>query len=165
MLKKHAGIFSGFCTKNILFCTNSRKFCTKTWNNSRRNRRKYERNFPRHRVIVRFETEKWWNFMRKREKSPLLCRELLRNPSKRVKTSTPHLDREGLVPPFQAPFKEKTPVFALHALHTIIYLSLKNNQSYYPMTRLLYISEGCEELKRVIFYIIYLIQLMMMFFL
>ena len=103
--------------------------------------------------------------MRKREKSPLLYRELLRNPSKRVKTSTPHLDREGLVPPFQAPFKEKTPVFALHALHTIIYLSLKNNQSYYPMTRLLYISEGCEELKRVIFYIIYLIQLMMMFFL
>ena len=57
-------------------------------------------------------------------KSPLLCRELLRNPSKRVKTSTPHLDREGLVPPFQAPFKEKTPVFALHALHTIIYLSI-----------------------------------------
>ena len=30
MLKKHAGIFSGFCTKNILFCTNSWKFCTKT---------------------------------------------------------------------------------------------------------------------------------------
>ena len=64
-------------------------------------------------------------------KSPLLCRELLRNPSKRVKTSTPHLDREGLVPPFQAPFKEKTPVFALHALHTIIYLSLKIYQSCY----------------------------------
>ena len=30
MLKKHAGIPSGFCTKNILFCTNSEKFCTKT---------------------------------------------------------------------------------------------------------------------------------------
>ena len=28
--RKHAGIPSGFCTKNILFCTNSEKFCTKT---------------------------------------------------------------------------------------------------------------------------------------
>lgn len=108
---------------------------------------------------------KMMKYYAKKRKIPLLCRELLRNPSKGAKTSTPHLDREGLVPPLQAPFKEKTPVFALHALHTIIYLSLKNYQSYYPMTRLLYISEGCEELKRVIFYIIYLIQLMMMFFL
>ena len=28
--RKHAGIPSGFCTKNILFCTNPKKFCTKT---------------------------------------------------------------------------------------------------------------------------------------
>ncbi len=45
MLKKHAGISSGFCTKNILFCTNSKKFCTKTCNSNGRNRRKYERKF------------------------------------------------------------------------------------------------------------------------
>ncbi|MEJ8739212.1 hypothetical protein [Phocaeicola sp. HCN-6420] len=56
-------------------------------------------------------------FYAKKGKSPLLCRELLRNPSKRIKTSTPQQDREGLVPPFQALFKEKTSVFALHALH------------------------------------------------
>ena len=68
-------------------------------------------NFPRHRVIVRSETEKWWNFMRKRVKSPLLCRKLLRNPSKRIKTSTPQLDREGLFLPVQAPFKKKNTCF------------------------------------------------------
>lgn len=48
--------------------------------------------------------------MRKRVKSPLLCRKLLRNPSKRIKTSTPQLDREGLFLPVQAPLKRKTPV-------------------------------------------------------
>lgn len=66
MLKKHAGIPSGFCTKNILFCTNSWKFCTKTWNNSGRNRRKYERNFSetprnsavRNRKMMKYYAEK-----------------------------------------------------------------------------------------------------------
>ena len=34
-----------------------------------------------------------------------------KNPSKGAKTSTPQQDREGLVPPFQAPFKEKNTYF------------------------------------------------------
>jgi len=52
-------------------------------------------------------------FYAKKGKSPLLCRELLRNPSKGAKTSTPQQDREGLVPPFQALFKEKNTCFCL----------------------------------------------------
>ena len=68
--------------------------------------------------------------MRKREKAPSSAGNYYEIRVKK-KTSIPQQDREGLVPPFQVPFKEKTPVFALHALHTIIYLSLKNYQSCY----------------------------------
>ena len=37
-----------------------------------------------------------------------LCKKCMND---KVKTSTPQLDREGLIPPFQALFKDKTPVF------------------------------------------------------
>ncbi len=92
--------------------------------------------------------------MRKRVKSPLLCRKLLRNPSKRIKTSTPQLDREGLFLPVQAPFKKKNTCFCPpRPSHNHLSIT-KKLPVLLPMTRLLYISEGCEELKRVIFYII-----------
>ena len=54
--------------------------------------------------------------MRKREKPPPLPGTITKS-EQRSKTSTPQQDREGLVPPFQALFKEKTSVLALHALH------------------------------------------------
>ncbi len=79
-------------------------------------------------------------FYAKKGKIPLLYRKLLRNPSKRIKTSTPQLDREGLVPPFQAPFKEKTPVFDLHALHQCI-----ENRHFSHMRQE---TNRCEGLKR-----------------
>jgi len=50
-------------------------------------------------------------FYAKKRKSPLLCRELLRNPSKGAKTNTPQQDCEGLFLPFQVPFKEKNTCF------------------------------------------------------
>ena len=70
MLKKHAGIFSGFCTKNILFCTNSEKFCTKTWDSSGKNRRKYERKLsetPRNSTV---RNRKMMKFYAKKGKKP-----------------------------------------------------------------------------------------------
>ncbi len=91
MLKKHAGISSGFCTKNILFCTNPKKLCTKTWDSSGKNRRKYERKFsetPRNSTV---RNRKMMKFYAKKGKSPLLCRELLRNPRKEQKQA--HLNR------------------------------------------------------------------------
>jgi hypothetical protein len=48
--------------------------------------------------------------MRKREKPPPLPGTITKS-EQRSKTSTPQQDREGLVPPFQAPFKEKNTSF------------------------------------------------------
>ena len=50
--------------------------------------------------------------MRKREKPPPLPGTITKS-EQRSKTSTPQQDREGLVPPFQALFKEKNTCFCL----------------------------------------------------
>jgi len=56
-------------------------------------------------------------FYAKKGKSPLLCRELLRNPRKEQKQA--HLNRtvKGCFYQFRHLLKRKTPVFALHTLH------------------------------------------------
>jgi len=56
-------------------------------------------------------------FYAKKGKSPLFCRELLRNPRKEQKQT--HLNRtvKGCFYQFRHLLKRKTPVFALHTLH------------------------------------------------